>query len=199
MKKALIIDSCIRGELSRTRRILDSFLKALSPEYERIVLDLNTEKLSPHSTESLKKRDALIEKRQFEDPVFSYARQFSEADLIVVAAPFWDLSFPAALKIYIEQVSVDGITFHAAETGLEGLCRAERLIFITTRGGFYHPGSGMEDMEMGSRYLKALHTFFGIRDYHLIAADGLDIYGSDTEAIVKAASEEAARFAKTID
>ena len=33
---------------------------------------------------------------------------------IVVAAPFWDLSVPAVLKVYIENISADGVTFASA-------------------------------------------------------------------------------------
>ncbi len=198
MKKALIVDCCIRGEASRTKRILEAFLKALPGEYEVTRLVLSEEDITYLSPSSLSDRDKLIAKREFGHSRFSYARQFADADLIVMAAPFWDLSFPALLKIYIEQVSVDGITFHTTESGLEGLCRAEKLIFITTRGGSYGIGSGLEDMEMGSRYLKALHVFFGIGDYHLIAANGLDIVGADTEAIVNAASAEAASLAGSL-
>ena len=36
---------------------------------------------------------------------------------------YWDLSFPAALKIYIEHAAVMGVTFHYTEEGrCEGLC-----------------------------------------------------------------------------
>lgn len=43
--------------------------------------------------------------------MFKYAHEFANADLIVIAAPFWDLSIPALLKVYIENIAVDGITF----------------------------------------------------------------------------------------
>ncbi len=198
MKEALIIDCCIRGELSRTKKVLEAFLKALSPEYHVTCLDLSEEKPGYHSKDSLAERDRMIAEKDFENPRFSYARQFAAADLVVIAAPFWDLSFPALLKMYIEQICVDGITFTSSESGLVGLCKAEKMIFITTRGGYYNQGSGQEDMEMGSRYLNALHTFFGIRDYHVIAANGIDIAGSDTEGIVKAASNEAAALASSL-
>ena len=38
-----------------------------------------------------------------------------KADEIVIGAPYWDLSFPAALKVYIEHVSVCDIAFHYTE------------------------------------------------------------------------------------
>ena len=112
----------------------------------------------------------------------------------MIAAPFWDQSFPALLKVYIEQVSVDGITFGSTEEGLKGLCRASHMIFLTTRGGFYTGDA----MEMGSRYLEALHTFFGIGAYTCIAADGMNVAGFDAEASLRRAMQEAAQLAASL-
>ena len=41
--------------------------------------------------------------------MFRYARQFAEAEEIVIAAPFWDLSFHAKLKIYLGQITISGL------------------------------------------------------------------------------------------
>ena len=44
--------------------------------------------------------------------------------------------FPALLKQYLEQISVVGITFKYSENGVPvGLCRADRLFYVTTAGG----------------------------------------------------------------
>jgi len=112
-----------------------------------------------------------------------------------MAAPFWDLSFPALLKVYIENVSVEGITFRSTETGLQGLCRGRHLVFLTTRGGIYEPGS---EWEQGAPYLAAIQRFFGFGDFRCVAADGLDIQGYDGEAALRKAMEEAKALAKSL-
>ena len=56
------------------------------------------------------RRDRLLSTGNYSDPSFNLARSFAAADLIVIAAPFWDLSFPAALKQYFEQINAIGIT-----------------------------------------------------------------------------------------
>ena len=176
--KALYIDCCIRGEESRSARLAQAFLENLSPEYEVTRRCLMEEALYPLTAETLRQRDALLAQGKTDHPRFRFAHEIAEADLVVMAAPFWDLSFPALLKVYIENVSVEGITFRSTETGLQGLCRGRHLVFLTTRGGIYEPGS---DWEQGAPYLAAIQKFFGFGDFRCVAADGLDIQGYDGE------------------
>ena len=157
-------------------------------------LTLTEENLAPLTGDFFAQRQRLLEAGDFSHPRFRYAKQFAQADLVVIAAPFWDLAFPALLKIYIEQVSVDGITFGAGENGLSGLCRGTDLVFLTTRGGFYTD----DPMEMGSRYLDALHTFFGFGRYRCIAADGMDVAGFDGKASLQSACEAAKKLAVSL-
>lgn len=193
MKNVLFVDCCIRREASNTRKLAKAFLSALPSDCAVTRLDLMAEDLSYFKDSYFDQREALLEENRRDHPRFRYAHQFAQADLIVIAAPFWDLSFPALLKVYIEQVSVDGITFGSTESGLQGLCRASQLVFLTTRGGFYTGDA----MEMGSRYLDALHTFFGIGAYTCIAADGMDVAGFDAAASLAAAIDRAKALART--
>ena len=57
---------------------------------------------------------------------------------------------------------------------------------------------GGDTMEMGSRYLDALHTFFGIGKYTCIAADGMNVAGFDAEASLRRAMQEAAQLAASL-
>lgn len=191
MRKLLLIDCCIRKEESRTKRIMDAFLSAVPDDCAVEHLVLTEENLSPLTGDFFAQRQRLLENHDYTHPRFRYAKQFAAADIIVIAAPFWDLAFPALLKIYIEQVSLDGITFGADETGLVGLCRATDMVFLTARGGFYTGDA----LEMGSRYLDALHTFFGIGRYRCIAADGMDVAGFDAKAALEKACAEARALA----
>ena len=194
MRTVLYVDCCIRREQSRTKRLADAFLSALPSDCRVEHLDLMAEDLSYFKESYFAQREQLLAVGERDHPRFRYAHQFAEADLIVMAAPFWDLAFPALLKVYIEQVSVDGITFGSTEAGLRGLCRASKLVFLTTRGGFYTGDA----MEMGSRYLDALHTFFGIGAYTCIAADGMDVAGFDAEASLAAAMQKAKALAASL-
>ena len=97
----LYINSCVRDE-SRTNRIAQTLLQKLGGDY--VELNLEEEQLQPLSKSTLEYRTQLIGEGDYTSPIFRYAKQFAEADTIVIAAPFWDFSFPAALKIYIENI-----------------------------------------------------------------------------------------------
>ena len=174
----LFINACVRSG-SRTKRLAEHYLDRIGEPYEEVIL---SELHFPLVDESfLAKRDALIAARAYDDPLFSLARQFAEAEKIVVAAPYWDMSFPAALKQYIEQINVLGITFEYTPEGVpKGLCRAKELCYVMTAGGTYCPE------EYGFGYIKALaEGFYGIEKVSLIKAVGLDIIGADVEGILQ--------------
>ena len=176
----LYVNACVRKE-SRTRRLAEKLLLKLDKPFEEICLK---EIAFPIVNEDyLNMRDQLISESAFQNPVFYLARRFSEAETIVIAAPFWDLSFPAMLKQYLEQINVVGITFKYSEDGVPvGLCRASRLFYVTTAGGCYVPEA------YGFGYIKALaQNYYGIQDVRQIEAVGLDIDGADVNAIMMSA------------
>lgn len=183
-KKILVIDACVRREESRTKRLMDravQTLKKIHPNWEFEILTLMDLNLKYWNTQSLKERDELLAKKEYDAPVFACGNQFREADGVIVAAPFWDLSIPAVLKVYIENISAEGITFGCGPKGLYGLCRAQWMLFLTTRGGIWE-GS---DMEQGSRYMEAMSRFFGIDNYFHVYAEGIDIDTLDGEEILE--------------
>lgn len=195
MKNLLYLDCCIRRSASRTRELAETFLAALERrgEYEITRLNLMDESLSYFSEGFFEQRQQLLEAGELDHPRFRYAHRFAAADRIVLAAPFWDLSVPALAKVYIENVSVDGITFGCNESGCYGMCRAEKLMFLTTRGGTY-TGS---HLEQGEPYLRALCEFFGIDAYDSVVAEGLDLGIEAPEAILARAKEQAIEKAET--
>lgn len=179
-QKILYINACVRKN-SRTQRLADYLLSRLNGETEEIRLEEVNFGISDERF--ILERDRLLSTGKYDHPMFGMARSFAAADLIVIAAPFWDLSFPAALKQYFEQINAIGITFRYTESGEpQGLCKAKKLYYVTTAGGPIYSA------EYGYGYVKALaQTFYGINDTEMISAEGLDIIGADTEAILQEA------------
>lgn len=84
--------------------------------------------------------------------MFCYANQFKAADVIVIAAPYWDLSFPSLLKVYLEHVAIVGITFGYEESGSVGYCHGDKIVYLSTCGGY------IEGRSSGSRVCPGVCT-----------------------------------------
>lgn len=192
--KVLMINGCIRGAESRSLKLAQAFLASMEAhtpeglEYEYTQLDLADMNLKPLKGAFFEERQRLLLENNREHPRFLYAHQFAQADRILLAAPFWDLSVPAIVKLYIENISLDGITFGCDDEGMYGMCRAKDLLFFTTRGGFYGDGP----LEQGVRYLEALCSgMFGIPKFRYICAEGIDARPEEAGRIMERALQEA--------
>ncbi|MBQ8151326.1 MAG: NAD(P)H-dependent oxidoreductase [Firmicutes bacterium] len=177
MKKILFVDASVREE-SRTRELAVHLVRKLRGEVETV--RLIDEELPVLDERLLAWRNDACEKGDYDSKYFRYANQFKEADYIVVAAPYWDLSFPAALKNYVENITINGLTFKYDEEGHPvGLCKGSKLYYVTTSGGsFLFP-------EFSSGYLKAMACgMFGVADFACIAAENLDVIGTDVDKVM---------------
>ena len=180
--KILFVDACVRKE-SRTRMLAEKIVNVLEGDVIKVspadatapILD---EGFIITRTEASRRGD-------FSDDLYRPARQFAEADVVVIAAPYWDLSFPAILKAYIEQINVVGLTFEYTKEGMpHGLCRAKRLVYVTTAGG------PIISEEYGYGYIKTMaQAFYGITDVTQVKAEGLDVIGADADGILQEAFE----------
>ena len=179
----LYINACVR-KFSRTNELAQFALSKLDGNIEEI--NLGCEEITPLYKEQLKLRDSLIKDKNYNHPMFKYAKQFASADVILISAPYWDLSFPAILKTYIENINVNGITFSYSEKGYPiSLCKAKKLIYITTAGG------PIISDDFGFGYIKSLaENFYGITDINYIKAEGLDILGANIQEILEKAKKD---------
>ena len=74
-----------------------------------------------------------------------------------------------------------------------GDCRASRMIYVTTRGGYTGVmPSGYPNLAV--EYLEAFCQMLGIARFDSVEAEGLDIYGNDPEEILKMAQRQADRL-----
>ena len=188
--KFLFVNACIRGEDSRTyqlcRDYIEKFKEAKKNEdWTMEEVNLNDMDLQPLNKERLANRDRLAREKKFADQEFDLARQIIEADHILIGAPYWDLAFPAKLKIYIERCSVTGLTFIYSQEGIpEGQCRAKSLSYVTTSG------SAIKDFNFGYEYIKGICALFGIKKTYFASAEELDIIGKDVPKIMAEAKDK---------
>ncbi|MEM1373159.1 MAG: NAD(P)H-dependent oxidoreductase [Pseudomonadota bacterium] len=125
-------------------------------------------------TATLALSDALIE-------------EIKAADTVVIGAPIYNFSLPAAVKAWIDQVARAGLTFRYTDTGPKGLLDGKRAIIVTASGGT-KVGSA-NDFATG--YLKFALGFIGIEDVDIIVADQMAF---DADASLAAANGAINRF-----
>ncbi len=177
----LFVNCCMKPDKeSRTYRLATEFIDRLSEGNDVRVTEvaLKNESIEAIDNKSLNYRLKLIEEEAWDNRVFRYARKFAAADVIVIAAPYWDLSFPSLLKVYFENVFVTNLTFCYEGPDVKSLCNAKKLAYITTSGGF------IGDNDFGTEYVRGVADMFEIERFDAIKAEGLDIEGFDVEAIL---------------
>ncbi|EHA6441048.1 FMN-dependent NADH-azoreductase [Clostridium perfringens] len=196
MSKVLYIKANIKNEgESRTFKVSDSFVeeyKRNNPEDEIITLDLYKENIDFLRADDLGKLFGPKDEESKNNSILKYAYQFADADKYIIAAPMWNLSFPAILKAYIDYVSVSGITFKYTAEGPVGLLNNKKAVHIVSRGGGYDNSP----YEMGDRYLRTILGFFGIKDIGTIVIDNLDVIGVNVEEKVEEGIKKAISLAK---
>ena len=190
MKKLIVINACVREADSRTLRIAEPIITALGKRYTITRFDLPQMDIVPLNPRLYAERSL--------GEVPSWAREaaaaIAGADRILIAAPFWDMSFPAALKCFFEQTSLFDITFTDTGKTCIGLCKVPKVLYITTRGMDIPTG---DSREQATPYLKALGSLWNLGEITTISAQNMD-YSTpeEMEAKIAAASQEGLSLAR---
>ena len=186
----MLVNASVREE-SRTLRLAERVLAHLDGEVTEI--NLEREKLRPLGAETLAQREAILQSGALDAPMLRFAHAFAAADEIVIAAPYWDLSFPAAVKTFFEHITVTGMTFSYGADGRPiGYCRAKRLFYVMTAGGPILPPNH------GFAYVRDLAAmFYGIPEAVLFSAEMLDVIGTDVEERIRDAQRNIDAFFET--
>ena len=181
MSKILFINACVR-ERSRTLSLARYVIEKLGKDVDEVCLDKVD--LYPLDSKRLAERDDACKRKDFSSPMFDLAKQFAKAETIVIAAPYWDLMFPALLKEYLETIIVNDLTFTYNEMGRpQSLCNCKKLVYVTTSGGPIH-------FNFGYDYIQTIaKAFFGIADVKCVKAECLDVKGADVDEILEQAKK----------
>jgi FMN-dependent NADH-azoreductase len=194
--KLLHIDSSVLGTNSVSRQLTAEIVSewlaghpGTSVQYLDLAVDapahLSVDSLgfrSPPGTEGLsdvQKRENAISER--------LVRQFLDADVIVLGAPFYNFAIPSQLKAWIDRIAQVGRTFKYTEKGPQGLAGGKTVIVASTRGGLYSTSERGRAMEHQESYLQTVFGFLGITDVRIVRAEGLAMGDqSRTQAIAAA-------------
>lgn len=189
----LFVNCCMRSEKdSRTFQLCKTFFETYQKTHANVTMierNLTQTELSWYTNQTVNKRDSFASKKAFSNPLFTLAHEFAQADKIVIGAPYWDLSFPALLKVYIENIFACGVTFVYENGKPVGLCKAEKLLYITTAGGF------IAEQDFGTQYINGVCQMLGIKQFSSIKCEGLDIQEIDTKTIFEQAKKQTEQIA----
>ena len=114
--------------------------------------------------------------------------EIKAADVLVIGAPVYNFTIPAALKLWIDQVCRANVTFKYTENGPVGLLEGKKAYVVVASGGT-EVGSTV-DFHTG--YMKHVLGFIGIEDVEFVAADRTMARG---DAAVDEAKEKIERIA----
>lgn len=187
MKKLLYITVNSKPEeLSASKTVGRSFVNRfleLHSDFKLEELDLYDCHIPRLEYQYFEKRNAMIkeedfnklDKRQQEEvhKIVKLTDQFKEADMYVIAAPMWSLSFPSPLKEYIDCVVMDGKTISINENKIEGLLKDKPrgMVYIQSSGGNI-PWMLRMVMNKGLNYVEDIMKVMGIKRFEELLVDG---------------------------
>ncbi len=187
----LHLDASPRGARSQSRRLGAQFLAAWRAQHAdgRVISrDIGREPppfvseawvegaFAPADTHSPAAREAIAVSNRYVDELLA-------ADQLVITTPIYNLSVPAALKAWIDQIVRAGRTFTKGASGFEGLAKNKRALVLVTSGSDFRPGTPGGAFNHLEPYLRAVLGFIGITDVRFVYA-----HSTGGESVVSAAA-----------
>lgn len=178
----LLLDASPRGERSHSRKLAQEFLttwQTAHPAGNVVTRDLGHEpppfvneawvegaftSAEGHSTAA---RAAIRISDRYVDELLA-------ADEIVIATPIYNLTIPAVLKAWIDQISRYGRTFTRGESGFVGLLGGKRVRIIVSSGSDFRPEGPGGAYNFLDAYLRAFFGFVGVTDVTFVYAHSLN-------------------------
>ena len=112
-------------------------------------------------------------------PCLKNATLLKEAELIIIAAPIWNLSFPSSLKAFLDDSILTNYTFKYGPLGnIISMTNTKKVILVSNSGGPYLKKYSYD-------YIKSISkTFLNTSDVILFKAEYLDVFKGCVEKIL---------------
>ena len=125
--------------------------------------------------------------------IVALCNQFIEADVYVIAAPMWSLSFPVPLKEYIDCIVQANRTITFPENGgkPEGLLndKSRSVVYIQSSGG--NIAWMMRPIfNKGLDYVEDIMKFIGINQFERLLVDGTGTTEEEKRTAIDQAKEK---------
>ena len=205
MKKLLYISVNSKPEeLSASKTVARAFINEFVnryPEFQVKELDLYKEHIPRLEYKYFEKRSCLVSEEAFNKlskkdqeevhKIVKLCDEFKEADVYVIAAPMWSLSFPAPLKEYLDCVIQDGKTIEISEDKVKGLLndKVRGMIYIQSSGANIPWGLGMI-LNKGIHYVESTVKAMGVKRFKELLVDGTGTSEGEKEEAINRALEK---------
>ena len=172
MKKIIYVNAIIRKDESRTKRLADGIISSIKDEVELKEINLNELPLNPYNEVTYEDKV----NNGTEELFYNLSKEIAECDGLIIASPFWDMSFPSLLKSFLEKISLFDVMFVSDDKRCVGIAKCPFMYYIVTRGMDIEDG---DELEQGTPYLKALCWLWGIKIFKVTSASNFDYLPSD--------------------
>ena len=172
MKKIIYVNAIIRKDESRTKRLADGIVSSIKDEVELKEINLNELPLNPYNEVTYEDKV----NNGTEELFYNLSKEIAECDGLIIASPFWDMSFPSLLKSFLEKISLFDVMFVSDDKRCIGIAKCPFMYYIVTRGMDIEDG---DELEQGTPYLKALCWLWGIKIFKVTSASNFDYLPND--------------------
>ena len=205
MKKLLYITANTKPEtISTSRTVGRMMVNALSKQFSDLQieeLDLYTASLPPLKHHYFTGRNTLVnadamlalppEEQGHLAQIARLCDQFVSADIYVLAAPMWSLSFPAVVKEYLDCIIIGGKTIGFQKEKPYGLLddRNRSFVYVQSSGAAL-PWMLRPVLNKGMSYFEDIMKFIGIDDFYSLFADGTGTTEEERLCAIRKAEEK---------
>ena len=205
----IIVNSKPESESSSrkvARRLVNKLLNA-NPECVLEEVNLYDDHIPRLEYKYFKDRNCIIDKEGYDkldekdkkevDRINELCDQFKSADIYVISAPMWSLSFPAPLKEYIDCIIQTGKTMILNENKIEGTLddKVRKMIYVQSSGGIV-PWILRGKISQGVEYVEDIMKFLGIKKFKELLIDGT---GFDRDSKMEAEEKAIKKIDDIID
>ncbi len=192
-KKVLHIKASINGDASKSNQLSNAIIEKLNNTYSGCTietLDLSENPLpfltaEMHQAFSTPKEARSQTQTAIIQPSEIAIKQIKEADIVVLAVPFYNFSIPASLKAWLDQIARPNETFSYATGSLQGLLMNKKVYLAIASGGIYTEGM-MKAYDFTENYLRAVLGFMGLTDVSTFRMEGIAVPNLGEQAVTKA-------------
>lgn len=205
MKKLLYITANSKPEeLSSSKTVARSLLNAIlnkNPNISVDELDLYKDHIPRLEYQYFESRSTIItedkrkelnaDQQKEVDRIIALCDQFIKADIYILAAPMWSLSFPAPVKEYFDCVIQSGKSIAFDDNKPYGILDDKKREFVYVQSS----GAGLPwiirpALNKGLNYIQDIVKFIGVSSFHELLVDSTGTTEDERQKAVAKATEK---------